>query len=267
MTIFFLFLLATTLGCVSTLFWVPEHDLGRGYFQMNALIVLGLLGLAVSVLALHPFQPFGPDAGAGTAAVATALAGAFLYYAAVWRERWRPARAAAALVLAASGTALLLTSPHLAMLAPALPHRGLLTGLDLVSSALLLGWALITMLLGHWYLISPRLTFRYLVTFCWVLMAVIGARLLIVGLGLALAASADSEHWRLLTGFTGQGMFFWFRILWGLAIPLTLGVLSLHCARQRSNQSATGILYVVVVGAFIGELTAYYLIVTTGVPV
>jgi hypothetical protein len=131
----------------------------------------------------------------------------------------------------------------------------------------LLGWALITMLLGHWYLISPRLTFRHLVLFCWVLMAVIGVRLLAVGAGLTAAAASDAAYWSLLTGFTGQGMFFWFRVLWGLAIPLTLGILSLHCARQRSNQSATGILYVVVVGAFIGELTAYYLIVTTGVPV
>jgi hypothetical protein len=237
MSVFFLFLLATSFGCVSTLFWVPEEDMGRGYFQMNALIVLGLLGLAVAVLVLYPFQPFGTRATAGRIAVTTALVGAFLYYAAVWRERWRLGRAAAALIFAAGLAALLLASPQLSSLAPALPHRLLLTGGAVISSALLLGWALITMLLGHWYLISPRLTFRHLVLFCWVLMAVIGVRLLAVG------------------------------VLWGLAIPLTLGILSLHCARQRSNQSATGILYVVVVGAFIGELTAYYLIVTTGVPV
>ncbi|MCP4249008.1 MAG: hypothetical protein GY778_18345 [bacterium] len=158
-------------------------------------------------------------------------------------------------------------TPDLSILAPALPHRLLLTGGTVISSALLLGWSLITMLLGHWYLVSPRLTFRHLVIFSWVLMAVIGARLLTVGAGLTAAATSDAGYWQLLTGLTGQGMFFWFRVLWGLAIPLTLGILSLHCARQRSNQSATGILYVVVVGTFIGELTAYYLIVTTGVPV
>jgi hypothetical protein len=267
LTIFFLFLLATAFGCVSTLFWVPEDDMGRGYFQMNALIVLGLLALAAAVLVLHPFQPFGGRAGAGTAAVGLAFAGAFLYYAAIWRERWRRARAAAALTLAAAGAALLLVTPQLSVLAPALPHRLLLTGSTVLSSALLLGWSLITMLLGHWYLVSPRLTFRHLVIFSWVLLAVIGVRLLTVGAGLTAAAVSQSGYWSLLTGLTGQGMFFWFRVLWGLAIPLTLGILSLHCARQRSNQSATGILYVVVVGAFIGELTAYYLVVTTGVPV
>jgi hypothetical protein len=69
-----------------------------------------------------------------------------------------------------------------------------------------------------------------------------------------------------LTGLGGQGMFFWFRVLWGLAVPLSLAVMALHCARQRSNQSATGILYVLVVGTFIGEITGYYLTITTGVP-
>jgi hypothetical protein len=267
LTIFFLFLLATTFGCVSTLFWVPEDDMGRGYFQMNALIVLGLLALAVAVLVLHPFRPFGDRADAGAIAVGVSFVGAFLYYMAIWRENWRRARLAAGLTLAASGGALLLVTPELSILAPALPYRLLLSGAAVLSSALLLGWSLITMLLGHWYLVSPRLTFRHLVIFCWVLMAVIGARLLTVGAGLTAAAVSDAGYWQLLTGFTGQGMFFWFRVLWGLAIPLTLGILSLHCARQRSNQSATGILYVVVVGSFIGELTAYYLMVTTGVPV
>ena len=268
MTIFFLFLVAMTFGSVSTLFWVPEDDMGRGYFQMNALIVLGLLALALAVLVLHPFQPFGDDnARLGAIAMWTAFVGAFLYYMAIWRESWRRARVAAGLTLAATGVALLLMTPQLSILAPALPYRLLLTGGAVLSSALLLGWSLITMLLGHWYLVSPRLTFRHLVIFSWVLMAVIGVRLLAVAAGLTAAAASDAGYWSLLTGITGQGMFFWFRVLWGLAIPLTLGVLSLHCARQRSNQSATGILYVVVVGAFIGELTAYYLIVTTGVPV
>ena len=78
---------------------------------------------------------------------------------------------------------------------------------------------------------------------------------------------SEPNPWRLLTGFEGQGMFFWFRILWGLGIPLALAWMSLECARKRSNQSATGILYVLVVGVLVGEITAYYLSVTTGVPI
>ena len=271
MGVFLLFLLAVVLGSLSTLYWIPEDDMGRGYFQMNALVVLGLLGLAVAVVALHPFRPFGDRPLAGWIALGAALAGAFLYYAAIWRERWDLCRWPLGLATAGTLAALLLAGPHLVATFTPLPHRGALLAAGLLSSALLLGWSLVTMLLGHWYLVAPKLTFRHLVVFCRVLLAVVLLRLLTVGASLAVAAGVDERiephPLRLLAGFAGQGIFFWFRLLWGLVIVLPLAWMSLHCARQRSNQSATGILYVVVVGAFIGEITGYYLSVTTGVPV
>ncbi len=138
------------------------------------------------------------------------------------------------------------------------------------SSALLLGWSLVAMLLGHWYLVAPGLTFRHLVVFCWVLLGTVVLRFLAISATLASAYSVEvmvePHPLRMLTTIQGQGMFFWFRVLWGLGIPLALAAMSLHCARRRANQSATGILYVLVVGTFIGELTGYYLAVTTGVP-
>ena len=74
-------------GSASTLYWIPEDDLGRGYFQMNALVVLGLLGIATAIVALHPESPFGDAHSAGATALWVGLGGAFLYYAAIWRER------------------------------------------------------------------------------------------------------------------------------------------------------------------------------------
>lgn len=271
MGVFFLFLLALTAGTLSTLFWVPEDDLGRGYFQMNVLVALGLLGLALAVYRLHSFQPFGAEAGRGELALGLAFGAALAYWMAIWKERWMAGRVTAALALAGCLGALLLAGRHLVLAATPLPRHALLLTAALLTSALLLGWSLVTMLLGHWYLVSPKLTFRHLVVFCWVLLGVVLARCLAVGSTLAVAAAVDPavqpHPWRLVVGFEGQGIFFWFRILWGLAIPLALALMSLHCARRRSNQSATGILYVLVVGALIGEITAFYLAVTTGVPV
>lgn len=271
MGIFLLFLLALSLGSLSTLYWIPEDDLGRGYFQMNALVVLGLLSLAAAVVWLHPFRPFGDDPVLGGASLAAALTGGLLYYAAIWRERWLLGRWPLTLALAGCLGALLVAGPRvIAPLAP-LPHQRSLVLCSLLTSALLLGWSLITMLLGHWYLVAPKLTFRHLTVFCWVLLGTALLRLASVGATLAVAAGVDERvephPLRLLAGFEGQGIFFWFRLLWGLAIVLPLVAMSLHCARQRSNQSATGILYVVVVGTFIGEITGYYLGMTTGVPV
>ncbi len=271
MGVFFLFLLAASLGCLSTLYWIPEEDTGRGYFQMNALVVLGLLSLAAAVLALHPFHPFGDRPASGVTALAASLAGGFLYYAAIWRERWDLCRWPLTLATLGCAAALLLAGPHLVPAFTPLPHRRALLLAGLLASALLLGWSLITMLLGHWYLVAPKLKFQHLTLFCRVLLAVVVLRLLTIGAALAAAAGVNElvepHPLRVLTGFAGQGVFFWFRLLWGLAIPLVLAAMALHCARQRSNQSATGILYVLVVGAFIGEITGYYLSLTTGVPV
>ncbi len=271
MGVFLLFLLAVSLGSLSTLYWIPEDDLGRGYFQMNALVVLGLLGLAVAVVLLHPFQPFGPLRIPGIAALTAALAGAFLYYAAIWRERWSLCRWPLTLSLLGCLAALLLAGPHVVAPLTPLPHRSLLLVGSLLASSLLLGWSLITMLLGHWYLVAPKLTFRHLTVFSWVLLGAVLLRILSVVASLVVAAGVDDliepHPLRVLASFGGQGIFFWFRMLWGLAIVLPLTAMALHCARQRSNQSATGILYVVVVGAIIGEITAFYLSITTGVPI
>jgi len=271
MSVFFLFLLGLTLGILTTLFWIPEKDLGRGYFQLNALIVLALLSLAVAVDRLHPMEPFGSHGKQGLLALGTALVSAFGYYAAVWREQWRWARLPAGIAVIATTVVLVLSGSALTIARTPLPHRPVLLNLSLVSCALLLGWSLVNMLLGHWYLISPKLTFRYLIAFCRALVALVLLRWLAVGVTLATALSVDSmiepHPWRLLVDFGGQGMFFWFRLVWGLAVPLLLAFMALHCARNRSNQSATGILYVLVMGTFIGEITALYLTLTTGVPV
>lgn len=271
MLVFFTFVVCLTWGSASTLFSIPEEELGRGYFQMNALIILGLLSLGVVGRVLHPFEPFAASSTRGATALYLAYAGAFLYYGFIWRENWRAARWAAALLLGGLTISIWELTPSLVGRGPSIPGQLPLARLAAVTSALLLGWSLITMLLGHWYLVAPKLRFRHLSIFCWILMATVGARLLAVGLSLWSAGGVDPlvdpHPWRLLTSFEGEAMFFWVRILWGLAGPLLLGAMALHCARKQSNQSATGILYVLVVGAIIGEIMAYYLALRTGVPV
>jgi hypothetical protein len=50
----------------------------------------------------------------------------------------------------------------------------------------------------------------------------------------------------------------------GLIAPLVLGWMAWEAARIRSTQSATGILYVVVIVSFLGELTSQLLVEKTG---
>ena len=272
MLVFFAFILCLTWGCASTLFSIPEEEVGRGYFQTNALVILGLLSLGVVARQLHPFEPFGDAPTLGAMALHIGYGAAFLYYGMIWREQWKGARWAAFLMLAALSVAIWESAPVLpARSVATIPFQAPLARIALFTSALLLGWSLITMLLGHWYLVAPKLRFTHLSVFCWVLMGSVVARILAFGLSLWVAASVDPlvnpNAWRLLTSFEAEAMFLWIRVLWGLVGALLLGAMSLHCARKKSNQSATGILYVLVVGAVIGEITAYYLTLMTGVPV
>src|SRR5207248_1405081 len=61
------------------------------------------------------------------------------------------------------------------------------------------------------------------------------------------------------------GLFFWQRVVLGLALTLVLSIMTYFCVRIRSTQSATGILYVVVVFCLIGELIGRYLFLRTGI--
>ena len=64
-----------------------------------------------------------------------------------------------------------------------------------------------------------------------------------------------------------SGIFFWQRVLFGLAAPALLGYLTWETAKIRSTQSATGILYVDFFTIVVGELLAKYLLLATRVPV
>ena len=57
------------------------------------------------------------------------------------------------------------------------------------------------------------------------------------------------------------------RVLAGIVLATALALMSLTCAKARSNQSATGILYVGVVFVLIGETVSMYLTLGQGRPV
>jgi hypothetical protein len=143
--------------------------------------------------------------------------------------------------------------------AGALEGRPLLASLaGAVTSAALLGTALSAMLLGHAYLIAPGMALTPLFR-------------LLAALGVALLARAGADGYALvrwtgehsLANLTGDALL-WLPVRWavGLLIPLGLCWMAWQTARIRSTQSATGILYVVVICCFLGELTGQLLLPT-----
>jgi hypothetical protein len=147
-------------------------------------------------------------------------------------------------------------------------------GAALVCSALVLGLATDTLLLGHWYLNVPNLSFEYLKKCSAALIAAISLRGLTTSWAL-LSARAEQNN-DLVGGFVLNAQGFhadrtaWLmcgaRAVIGIATPLILAILAWRCAKIHSNQSATGILYVVLFFVIVGEMIGAYLLGTTGLP-
>jgi hypothetical protein len=120
-----------------------------------------------------------------------------------------------------------------------------------LTSAGVLGSALTAMLMGHSYLIAPAMSLKPLLRLIAALAVSTAARMAVDGVGLCWTSGAavgtlDNERLLLLL------------VRWAVGFAGALGLtwMAWRTARIRSTQSATGILYVVVVFCFLGELTS-----------
>ncbi len=244
-----LFLLEACAGTAFLLLFFPPDVLGRGFFTLHG-------GLSASFAALALFvRPTGLAHGVALAATLTLAVYTLLAH---WglAAAGRPALLAGA-ALAGWGLA------RVALTAP-LESGGAWTVVGGVVGGLFLGAVLLIMNLGHWYLVSRSLPFQLLARG-----AVLFAGLAVVRtayLGLAIAAHAGSEGLHTLLSVEKDGLFFLFRVLWGIAGPLALSYFIWRTAEMKSNQAATGLLYVALVFVLIGELLSAYLTVATGFP-
>ena len=141
----------------------------------------------------------------------------------------------------------------------------------LLLGALLFGAVVWAMNLGHWYLVSTSLPSGLLVraTEAFAFLALLRAAFAAVALGFV-AQNSAGEGAEALAGLLDpmrDGFFFWSRVTWGLFAPLILAPFVVKTARMKSNQAATGLLYVGLVFVLVGELLAAYLTRRSGLPV
>lgn len=132
-----------------------------------------------------------------------------------------------------------------------------------LTSAALLGAAISAMLMGHSYLIAPAMSIEPLLRLLRALFATVLLRMLVAAVGLWSWTATHS------LGTITDDTVLWLPLRWGLGFigPLVLGWMAWESAKIRSTQSATGILYVVVVFCFLGELTGQLLQAGSPLPV
>jgi hypothetical protein len=99
------------------------------------------------------------------------------------------------------------------------------------------------MILGHWYLVTPKLEEAPLVLFARLLTAVVAVQLgLFAVWNLVGAGPAGVAGLGALTGT--WALFVWLRLIVGIVFPLVVSWAAIQTARTRSMESATGLLYI-----------------------
>jgi hypothetical protein len=130
---------------------------------------------------------------------------------------------------------------------------------QLLLAALALGAVNAGMLLGHWYLVTPKLSPAPLQRMMWLL---IGA-LALQGVAFALALSLVGTE--PLDG--NLAWLTWLRLAVGILVPIVATVLALLATRAASLQASTGLLYIGLALVMAGSIAGASLAYLTGVPV
>jgi hypothetical protein len=129
----------------------------------------------------------------------------------------------------------------------------LLVQLAVVSAAI--GGVFAAMILGHWYLVTPKLPEAPLILLARALLVVVIVQVVLfvawVGTG---AGPADVAPFSSLVG--PWALFVWLRLIVGLIFPLIVCWASVQTARSRSMESATGLLYINVGSIAAGTILA-----------
>lgn len=113
--------------------------------------------------------------------------------------------------------------------------------IQMLMLAVVSGGALGSVVLAHWYLVTPRLSEKPLILTTRLLGWALGLQLL-----LFLTWQVVGGPWGpAFSSFTGtQALFVWLRLAVGILFPLVLSYLAYRTALTRSMESATGLLYI-----------------------
>lgn len=272
----FLFLWA--LGLLLLLPVAPLRAVGRGFWKLVTLIAAVLLlgaaqaGLdlaAVAALVREPF-PGGPEAWRAAAALLQAanLVCALAATGLVWSGCERAARADLLVANCIGIGAVIARGLGLAARAGLSAAFTAAAVAGLLLSAFTLGSVAGGMLLGHWYLVRPGLSFRYLQIVAGILVAVLVARLVLTAaVGVAcLGPGGTYAGSRLEFLVQLDPIALLIRGTFGLLGPLVLSGMIWQTVKLRANQPATGLLYACVVLVLAGELVAIYLLTARHAP-
>lgn len=140
----------------------------------------------------------------------------------------------------------------------------LLNSLFLISSALLLGIILYSMILGHWYLVVPKLSERPLKIAAILAWVILGFKIIFSFLSTYQHYDFFEQQTTLGSGYAFNWLLLTMRISFGYIVILGMSLFNWKLIGMRSIQSSTGILYAMTFFIFIGELVSLFIFFNYG---
>jgi len=239
------FLLRLSFGLAAAMATVSPRQVASGYFRNHLYVVLGLSSLAALLSRAACHEAF----GWAVAAAVLSYAGSVFW---LYEKRFLGLAALVAVASTALGGALAISNVPVDLLnrqATGASAGALATALRFTHTATggaLLGATMAAMLLGHWYLNAPEMNLAPLRKLLVAMTIAVFTHMAVCGVGLGLEAARQSfsmQDW----------LFLLLRWSFGLAGVMMLIGLAWRTLAIPNTQSATGILYVAVIGVFVGE--------------
>jgi hypothetical protein len=124
------------------------------------------------------------------------------------------------------------------------------------------GGSMAAIALGHWYLVTPKLSERPLTLQVRMLLAALAVQGLLFVVWTTLGGGVDQQAWDAFSG--PSALLVWLRGGITILFPLILVFMALRTAQTRSMESATGLLYINLAAVLAGTIGAAALYVSTG---
>ncbi len=251
----------------------PFFKIERGFYKSTATVyVLSGLASAIGLGALAWSAGASSVPRAGALWIASAIWLVFclifaLYVVTLWTDNGRLRARAFSLSML---TGLVAVVANVMLLKPASfgAVAGVAYAATAVTSSVLLGLTSGAMMFGHWYLIDLSMPVDYLRNFVRMLFGSIVAQLVTIGLAIALVGTVAGGAGRsaVATLFDSHLALFAIRVLIG---PIATGVLAWmvwQTLKIPQTMAATGLLYIAVMSALVGEMLGRFILFRTSIP-
>ncbi len=259
-----------SVGSLVALLFVDARGMAPGsYVKLSALIVV--IGAALALLASFNVSGadfdgyrvheglFAPVRGVFIALLALTASYAWLVLRGQRRPSFVAGWLAAAVGLAGLGLLAYQVSP------PTWSFAGTL--LSFLAGAMALGLVSEAMILGHWYLVSPKLPGKPLQELTFLLLVGLALQGLLLIVNATIPVREAPESAAVLAGSLGSNPAFWLRVGVGLLFPVALAYMAWRSSLERAMMSATGLLYIAVGSVVVGEVLARGILFVTASPV